>query len=166
MKLFRITKKNNFYDLKVGGGVTLNSKPLLSIPVGFICLLSCETSPAELFGGVWERISQGRAIYGAGSLNGIEYVANSTKEAGLPNINGHFELYGSDTGRPYMTFSGAFYSYGTETGNHRLQGLTSGNSATKHKGANFNASRCSSLFGKSDTVQPNAYICYIWKKIE
>lgn len=144
----------------------LDSKPLLAIPVGFICLLACETSPAELFGGVWERISQGRAIYGAGSLNGIDYVANSTKEAGLPNITGRtpndsFTTIWFDNDNNFeIEFEGAF-----DVKERRSGGVT-GNTGRTAWALGFDASKSNAVYGNSSTVQPNAYICYVWKKIE
>lgn len=75
-------------------------------------------------------------------------------EAGLPNITGSISI---NTGSGIGSANGAFSSYGG--GN-----WIGGGANTAARGANFDASLSSSIYGKSDTVQPNAvkkllYIC-------
>ena len=59
-------------------------------PVGSIFLSIDETNPGTTLGGTWERISEGRTLFGAGELNGITYTANTTVNQGLPNIEENF----------------------------------------------------------------------------
>lgn len=70
-------------------------------------------------------------------------IVGTVKEAGLPNITGRFSY-------PSFSKDGAFYSttYGTET--FQIRGGT-GSGAV-----GFSASRSSSIYGNSDTVQPPA----------
>jgi hypothetical protein len=68
---------------------------------------------------------------------------NQMMEAGLPNITGKI-----NTGSGYGTTSGAFYEISSHSGN-------GANSHTNYiKG--FDASRSSSIYGNSDTVQPSS----------
>lgn len=57
--------------------------------VGSIYMSINDTSP-ELFMGGWKKVSEGRALFGAGTLNGNTYTANTTIDAGLPNIEESF----------------------------------------------------------------------------
>ncbi|WP_440336302.1 hypothetical protein [Megasphaera sp.] len=68
-----------------------------------------------------------------------------TKSAGLPNITGTIMSGDNVAGN----FSGAFY-YDKHTGDH----LDGGNYGRTRGG--FDASRCSAIYGNSDTVQPPA----------
>lgn len=70
--------------------------------------------------------------------------------AGLPNITGGFKVSGSNGGLDYM--SGAFYPY---TGS---SGAGAGSTGTSGKPARFDASRSSSIYGASETVQPPATV--------
>ena len=81
--------------------------------------------------------AMGRVLQGADTL--------ATKTAGLPNITG--TITSGDSGGGY--FSGAFYAKDNE-GDH----LTGG-SYGRFRGG-FDASRCSAIYGNSDTVQPPA----------
>ena len=90
----------------------------------------------------------GRFLEGVTSVS----AAKQTKAAGLPNITGHFP---SESG--YTNPSGAFYkgsgSYGEGDG---------GNGTDEW--IYFDASRSSSVYGKSTTVQPASYtVMYIMK---
>ena len=81
-------------------------------------------------------------------------AAGTVLEAGLPNITGTF---GQDdyVGRPNYSskkFSGAFYSKGYISGGlSKDGGVSNGLYLT-----NIDASRCSSIYGNSTTVQPPA----------
>ena len=76
-------------------------------------------------------------------------TSGTVKNAGLPNITGAF-----DGTIGIVTVSGAFNVDNLSTGN-----VFSGDPA--YHGLNFNASRSSSIYGKSTTVQPPALTCLI-----
>ena len=67
-------------------------------------------------------------------------------EAGLPNIVGTVINTGAVANSP----TGAFYAYGSS--------LRDQNNGYGGSGLGFNASRCSSIYGKSTTVQPPAMV--------
>lgn len=99
-----------------------------------------------------ERIYLPRNNYFEQATGEIPEVGQSV-EAGLPNITGSFpaEILNKES-----LVSGAFYHTGEE-----IDG--SGGTGGDYK-VGFDASRCSSVYGNSDTVQPNAvkkllYIC-------
>ena len=76
------------------------------------------------------------------------------KEAGLPNITGVVGAIGATS----ATYSGAFYY-------HSKGGVLS-NSGEADYNAGFNASRCSSIYGNSTTVQPpsqGVHVCIRYK---
>ena len=79
-------------------------------------------------------------------------IAGTIKEAGLPNITGQFSLY-SDTcslgGSGKV--SGAFTRSSTITSNRYCPQWHDGGSGAD---VGINASNCSPVYGKSDTVQP------------
>lgn len=83
-------------------------------------------------------------------------TARTSKEAGLPDITGtlQVDLYGNNNGKG----TGAFQFTGSLPGGD-------GGSGDGMGAYDFQASRCSSVYGKSDTVQPKSYtvtyyVCY------
>ncbi len=117
-------------------------------PVGSLYIGTTDTCPIANLFGTWEKVSEGRVLQG---IKG-DQVAGGTVEAGLPNITGTFggSAYGATVG-------GAFSDIGGRSSYERGGG-----------GSNcivgFDASRSSSIYGKSDTVQPPAYLVNIWKR--
>lgn len=127
---------------------------LAAHPVGSIFCTVDSASPADLFGGTWEEVSAGRVLQGADS----SHAAGTTAEAGLPNITGKFGwgvsgLFevadGAFSGIPRASTNGIFADPGDPTA---------------YKQAQLDASRCSSIYGKSSTVQPPAFFVHIWKR--
>ena len=100
------------------------------------------------------------------NLNGRYLRADTTPgtmvEAGLPNITGTFKVCGAAFGGIDDT-SGAFYPIlQSKGGNTLTTNMTDYPDSTY---GNFDASKSSSIYGKSDTVTPltytvRAYICY------
>lgn len=72
-------------------------------------------------------------------------------QAGLPNISGSFGYCGETT---YMQNNGAFAKADEQSETFTLSGMA------KRSRWNFDASRSSSIYGNSSTVQPAAYKCY------
>lgn len=119
-------------------------------PVGSIYISTSSTSPASLFGGTWESIASERVLMGVSSSHG----AGSTVSAGLPNITG--ETTAMTTWR-FVTPSGAFATASSQPG-------PDGYGNNLGLNVNFYASRCSSVYGNSSTVQPAAYYVYMWRR--
>lgn len=120
-------------------------------PVGSIYLNIVDTSPASIFGGTWTKLDEGYALWTASSGGG------DTIEAGLPNITGNLgqTVYASVSGS-----SGGAFPAGTNTGSS----VANGGWATLQN-RYFDASQNgTTLYGKSDTVQPQAYKIYAWRR--
>ena len=146
------------YSLNV---LRINVKNHISsgVPVGTIIAWASTVAPVE--GGTW-LLCNGQscsaypelvALIGntVPSLNerfleGTSGTPRRTKEAGLPNITGTF---GADD-RVMKAVGGAFYQYGQDdTGSQKSEyGYVVG----------LDASRSSSVYGKSNTVQPKSYL--------
>jgi hypothetical protein len=120
-------------------------------PVGSIYIGTMETCPFAALFGTWELKSQGRVLQGADN----DHEVGTTIAAGLPNITGELGNIGFNRGGAVTT--GAFaYGY-----NH---GDVDFNNAGGYV-ANFDASRSSSIYGNSTTVQPPAYVVNIWERV-
>lgn len=135
----------------------------LIYPVGSIYLSINNTNPALIFGGTWESVGAGKVLQGVDT----NQTAGTTVEAGLPNITGEAQTnstasYVQSTNTNFSTGSGtgALRAYISQTNNKYSYGSGS------YFGSNigFDASASSSIYGNSDTVQPPAYLIYIWKR--
>lgn len=131
-------------------------------PVGSIYQSTDPTSPAALFGGSWEEIAQERTLMGASDI----HAAGSTVEAGLPNITGSiYNVSGwvtSDGVTEDEVASGAFKRDKNKSSSWNFEGANYSHKAYKTE---FDASRSSSIYGASDTVQPPAYFVHIWHRV-
>lgn len=124
---------------------------LLMHPVGSPYGSEDPTSPAELYGGTWERIED-CTIWGASST----HPAGTKLEAGLPNIKGTTTgLYGEVA---MAGESGAFLSYSANSKSTSASWETG-------KQLKFDASHSNPIYGASNTVQPPAYCMYIWRRV-
>lgn len=101
--------------------------------------------------GTWSEVSSGRVLQGADS----SHSADSTIEAGLPNITGRVGPMDDMSSKIY---EGAF-SRGEKSDYDATSKTTGGGWIL-----NFDASGSSSIYGNSSTVQPPAYIVHIWKR--
>lgn len=132
-------------------------------PVGSIFQTVSTTSPAELFGGIWQEIAFNRVLMGAGT----GYTAGSTVEAGLPNITGSFTT--KSTGVGGSPFSGDFNVLSAKGSLAFTEKITDYGGYTGHPGSQYNiqfdASRSNPIYGSSYTVQPAAYYVHIWKRV-
>ena len=132
-------------------------------PVGSIELNITGDNPSTYLGGTWIQVSQGRAIFGEGTcsttynVNGTSqtysntYTADTNYAAGLPNIEGTGHYADNNA-----SWSGALYQAGTA--NYIGDGSASGTLI------GLQASRNRAIYGRSNTVQPNAYVVYVWKR--
>lgn len=117
-------------------------------PIGSIYIGTMAVCPLEVLGiGVWELKSKGRVLQGANTE-----TPGTTKEAGLPNITGHGLRGGQDGSGGGAIYKGSI-------------GLSNANSGPYGADYGFDASKSNSIYGKSNTVQPPAYIVNIWERI-
>ena len=130
--------------------VTPEVDKLTAYPVGSIFETVSYTSPASMFGGIWEEIARGRTLMGATDSQ----IVGTTVEAGLPNITGSLTAFSKE-------FSGAFIE-GENIGDTLAKG-SSGDIARRLM--KFDALRSNPIYGASDTVQPPAYIVHIWERM-
>ena len=118
-------------------------------PVGSLYIGTTDTCPIANLFGTWEKIEEGLCLQ---SVKGKQ-VAGTTVQAGLPNITGTAGNLGQVGGK---VTTGAFYDAG-------LSGDVDYASVVGYK-VGFDASRSNPIYGKSDTVQPPAYLVNIWKR--
>ena len=149
----------------IGDGLTVDENgkinlketgALASYPVGSIYQSTDPTSPAALFGGSWEEITSERVLMGASST----HAAGTTVEAGLPNIKGSFS--GVASGQfPNFSNSGAL----SISRNNSMAGYEGSGSYGAICIVSLDASKSSSIYGRSSTVQPAAYYVHIWHRV-
>ena len=141
----------------------LEAQKLADHPVGSIYQSIDFTSPAALFGGSWQEIAQNRVLMGAS----YAHVADTTVEAGLPNIAGSLsETSNNGETSPFRGNKNAISSIGalavTEVSSPYCGYAGYEGSAYD---ISFDASRSNSIYGRSYTVQPAAYYVHIWKRV-
>lgn len=119
------------------------------------------TSPASFIGGTWERIED-CTIWGASDT----HPAGTKLEAGLPNITGDFDSRGNNA-TYYGVVGGSRGAFSTNKASGNKNGSYNVNSAkiVADDVTSFDASRSSSVYGNSDTVQPPAYCINIWRRV-
>ena len=156
--------------VKVGSGLTVDADGTLSAdsalaayPVGSIFQTVNSTSPAALFGGTWQEIAQNRVLMGAS----YAHAADTTVEAGLPNIAGSLsETSNNGKTSPFRGNKNALSSIGALA-------VTEASSPfcgfAGYEGSaydiSFDASRQNPIYGRSNTVQPAAYYVHIWRRV-
>ena len=121
-------------------------------PVGSLYIGTQSDCPLAtlISGSTWELVAQDRALWGGDGTN-----ANTTIAAGLPNITGTIR---SNFSWASNSATGAFTS--SLIGSSIPGGLNSGNVSDY----TLDASRSSSIYGSSTTVQPPAYVVNIWRR--
>lgn len=156
---FPIATATTLGGVKVGSGLTVDSDGKLSAdsalaayPVGSIFETVSYTSPASMFGGIWEEIAQGRTLMGATDAQ----IAGTTVDAGLPNIEGSFVANVHDR---HHKVSGAF------TAGNSLASTGANNSDAYVYKFSLDASNSNAIYGASSTVQPAAYYVHIWERM-
>lgn len=119
-------------------------------PVGSLYLGTQSTCPLITLipGSIWELVARDRSLQGSST----NHAANTTIEAGLPDIYGNI---GINDGQPDNVL---FKSNG-------YQGTWPyGSSATNRPKIQFKASDYNSIYGNSTTVQPPAYVTNVWRR--
>jgi hypothetical protein len=142
--------------VKLGGGVPVTILEAL-YPVGSVYITTANTCPlsALISGSTWELVSSGRVLQGADS----SHSAGTTIEAGLPNITGSTDLSSDVAFRNTENKNGCFYLDTTKHHSYVPYGYGEQSSFL-----GFNASRSSSIYGNSTTVQPPAYVVNIYRR--
>jgi hypothetical protein len=128
-------------------------------PVGSIYIGTQSTCPLAtlISGSTWVKVSEGRVLQGSDS----SHSAGTTIEAGLPNITGepvHCYLFTNSGGSDTPISSGAIVIKDISS-TTLYQGGT-----TQRAKWYFDASRSSSIYGNSNTVQPPAFVVNIWQR--
>ena len=137
----------------------LNKLSLLNAlyPIGAIYINTSNTCQiATVLGGTWEHLEPG--YYLQQKLN--DKSLGDTVDAGLPNITGSFQANDFVDNRQAPVTSGAIYTT-------RYIGRESedGTGQTNCYRLVFDASRDNAVYGKSNTVQTNAFEVNIWRRI-
>lgn len=127
-------------------------------PVGSTYITTAATCPLAILisGSTWTKVSEGRVLWGSDS----SHSAGTTIEAGLPNITGWYAA--SDWFRDISSVQsgGALYN----AANHGSRGATGASGYSSSQSVDFDASRSSSIYGNSTTVQPPAYVVNIFQR--
>lgn len=148
------TKDNNtLYNITDDTDVSLTILEAL-YPIGAIYIGTMEVCPLTVLGvGTWVKVSEGRVLQGSDS----GHNAGSMIEAGLPNITGNISV-SRGWGRDSFVTTGAFQASGSGAMSDTINGYNNPNNVT------FDASRSSSIYGRSSTVQPSAFVVNIWQR--
>ncbi len=121
-------------------------------PVGSIYIGTQSTCPMSIIlpNSSWVLVSSGRALWTGDGSN-----ANTTIEAGLPNIKGQMKggLRCYETNGAFRTLS----NYNTAPNDYDYGSVA---------GIELDASISSPIYGNSDTVQPPAYVVNVWRRTE
>lgn len=119
-------------------------------PIGSLYIGVTDTCPIANLFGTWEKVSEGLCLQGAKGGQ----VPGKTVEAGLPD---HRHDIGMDN------YAGS--KYGTRVTNSNSQQAGWGQAiSNKLSGYTSYASELNPIYGKSDTVQPPAYLVNVWKR--
>ena len=126
-------------------------------PIGSIYISVNQTSPASFIGGTWQALDEGRTLWTTTTAG----QGGTTVSAGLPNIEGSLEsvvMAKTYDNQPYSTGALSF-------GNNVVSISGAGNGWwTYLKPLYFNANDDNDIYGNSTTVQPPAFIVYMWKR--
>lgn len=134
-------------------------------PMGSLYISEKPTSPAELYGGTWERIED-CTIWGASDT----HPAGTTVEAGLPNITGMASTRALkseyETGVFLTQGKGALKSTAVDSIDKFTNLIVTEDGTSKYGGSlSIDASGSNPIYGASNTVQPPAYCMYIWHRV-
>lgn len=130
-------------------------------PVGSIYIGTQTTCPMSTFFGTWELVSAGKALWTGNGSN-----ANTTIDAGLPGHT-HYENWIFSEGiRPIS----ANLNHNQDAGQiksikNNIEHWSDGNQDISPKGTMlYTGGASNSIYGKSNTVQPPAYVVNVWRR--
>ena len=122
-------------------------------PVGSIYINTTDVNPSTIFGfGTWERVAQNMTLWGSSADGQV----GTTKSAGLPNITGRLN--------GIATFSSSYVNDTLKATKEADSNLSPGTGVNHFSTITLNASKSSSIYGNSTTVQPPALVVNIWKR--
>lgn len=128
-------------------------------PIGSYYLTEGDEDPADFIGG-WNRL---KSLVIQASDD--KHAAGTEIEAGLPDIQGVCVLHGSEQANIINNTSGAITLNAKYTSYRTPTQLTENPNATSGGAFTFRASSYNSIYGNSDTVQPPARFCNVWKRV-
>lgn len=126
-------------------------------PVGSVYIGTQSSCPLSslISGSTWTLVSSGKALWTGNGSN-----ANTTINAGLPNITGKAPTAAGVYKSVLDNNSGALYCSDTWNG-----GFAGGGGSSNAAGIlNIDASKSNSIYGSSTTVQPPAYVVNVWRR--
>jgi hypothetical protein len=133
----------------------------LYISTGNSCPLTSIVKKSDGSNSTWTLVAAGKSLWTGNGTTGDGTVrnthitgANNTISAGLPNITGEFVAANSNA----PAGSGAFTVKSTGDG----KGWDG--TAAMRSTYSFDATRSSSIYGNSTTVQPPAYVVNVWRR--
>lgn len=121
----------------------------LIYPVGATYMTSNNTCPMGALFGTWELVASGKALWTGNGSNGGETIS-----AGLPNITGYANVESNN-----LDEGGSLYHDWSSRGVH------SGTGGAYQKTLRIDASRSNSIYGRSTTVQPPAYVVNVYRRV-
>ena len=137
-------------------------------PVGSYWITETDDDPKIIFGGgVWERV-QGKFL----QCSDDTHPAGTDIDAGLPDITGGYDaarvcafVWATTPTSGNNTWDGALGLTSSLNGENVYPTDWNENKDSRRPyGLCFDASRSSSIYGNSDTVQPPAHVVNVWKR--
>ena len=146
----------------------LNTLLDILYPIGSVKITVTDTAPFKEYGfGTWKEVSKGRVLWGADD----SHKAGSTIEAGLPNITGDAcgcEWTNTSSDKDGTQIGAFRISRGGRGENNgevlAVSSWENSQRGVRRRNLNLDASRCSSVYGKSTTVTPPSYVVHFWQR--
>lgn len=139
--------------------LTINNVLEAIYPVGAIYIGTTTTCPIASLLGTWEIVAKDKALWTGDGTN-----ANTTIDAGLPNVKGNADIgavSGTSWGMAITNTSGAIGAKSTS----QYVSYSSSTTPNGYSGLVFNASQSNSIYSDDvDTVQPPAYVVNVWRR--
>ena len=128
----------------------------LLYPVGRIIISNDSIAPYSDIGfGTWQEVAKGAFIEGADD----SHKAGDNIDAGLPNITGSFFV---ETWADILDVNDNAFTCSNHTNTEPIYDNVNKNSRDFY----FDASNSNSIYGKSNTVQPKAYVSHYWLRVK
>lgn len=168
---------NDKADLDLGNVNDSGESKIISLvlqslyPVGAIYIGVLTECPLKQLipGSEWRLIESGMALWtGNGQIGNYDLVttpqtaAHNVIAAGLPNITGSIEITG-ETGVWFQTGDGSG-ALSTRGSTQNVAAADSVGRTVREHGIAIDASKSSSVYGNSTTVQPPAYVVNVWRR--